>query len=1119
MATRKKAAPKPKKKIAKEDIDVAKNLGVDVSEDVQPVKVDRKKFRAVKEAAEIGGALGAEDRDAVQEKRRYHATLAQGAILNGVTAADVNQDRSERRDAAAANEQAGTDEYLRYQSALAASEPKGAELTPDELSRRYSDQGKFPVGSARGTDVSQQIQDAMKESGQKRLGTPIIDDITETPESTNEEREARALQTAARFERIHKAAVDASQRHSSANVRIAEEQKRRASLGLPVQGDLGAATGASLSPLPRQEAPTYQQTLAEGTQERRASKLEKAKPVIAKATGKNIDDIGYAGDEEYVVDEDSGRTDSINAHALRMAQRDWDKSKLTGRDVNGIGSTRKRSAIVNGKETLVDESRPRPEKIEDIYDTPHRGIAFQARHLGLTEEQILGASSNQRRSYESKANTLMEVAKEKAGSMRKINVANEVQSHHKGWEDQNGNLHKFVFEKGGQVSPMSLPSEFTRTATPINAVADPEYDTENLMGASQVEDNDVDRASSTKMKPGKPIAGGLEYGERAGLQGAVSSHEGWTLHTDDVWRKIAHPIPEQARIHVADKVAGRVILEQESRAKKSSSKGQRALMKSVAGEDAPIDRTNTGGRGGDKNLAPFHTVAGPAYDAMTPADFDPETTTNPRPPAISTSVLVSNRGKNAGFDDIREALASKKIKPEQASALNPNWDSENNKVVIPQTGEKSRLDMTRSEKIADTKKRKSAMDEAKAKAAKQPTAAQYRSKQFVQARPLSLSTDDLVERGQYNMDRGDRDEAKGRVLSSAYTKAATDIASERNFRGHERGETELVGGVYPGFEDLGYSLKREKTTGPRTTRVMSDDRGPVKEGEIVHRMVQSAVTSQALPERDDVRDALKDGHISSEEAKNLRTLDQFSKYRTQTAAGPVPQAKDMSDIKYSRLYEPVTAREASVERPGHKTPITEGEAAVAPSRTRRKKAAATAQKVSSQLRSYIGSYADINAGDLPKIRGQQGSVREGSAREFGNWKNQPDVVHQYNFKPGDMISHSTHGVGRVSRILEAGSILPGTETTSRSGKLKKGTGTQITERHAEINFGSGNIKHLPLTENLSSRQREAVSEVTPASTPGFGGDIKTRGRLGQKATEMPMKVAPSMQLLKETDLK
>lgn len=1118
MATRKKAAPKPKKKIAKEDIDVAKNLGVDVSEDVKPAKVDRKKFRAVKEAAEIGGALGAEDRAAVQEKRRYHSTLATGALLSGVTGAEVRADRDSSVEAARAAEQAKSEEYLRSKAPAAGSVPSD-QLTPDELSRRYSDQGKFPLSSTKGPDPEQQIRDAMKASGQKRLGTPIIDDITETPEPTAEDRESRALQTAARFERIHKAAVDASQRHSSVNIRIAEEQKRRAGLGIPVQGDLGAATGAALSALPRQEAPTYQQTLAEGTQERRANKLEKAKPVIAKATGKNIDDIGYAGDEEYVVDENSGRTDSINAHALRMAQRDWDKSKLTGRDVNGIGATRKRSAIVNGKETLLDEPRPRPEKIEDIYDTAHRGVAFQARHLGLTEEQILGASSNQRRSYESKANTLMEVAKEKAGSLRDINVANEVQPHHKGWEDENGNLHKFVFEKGGKVSPMSLPSDFTRTATPINAVADPEYDTENLMGASQVEDADADRSTSTKMRPGKPISGGLEYGERAGLQGAVSSHEGWTLHTDDVWRKIAHPIPKEARIHVADKVAGRVILEQESRVKKSSSKSQRALIKSVAGEGAPIDRTNTGGRGGNNNLAPISTRSGPAYDATGTSDFDSETSTNPKPPSISTRVLVSNRGKNAEFDDIREALASKKIKPEQASALNPNWDRENNKVVIPQTGERSREDMTRSEKIADTKKRRSAMDEANAKAAKQPTAAQYRSKQFVEARPLSLSKDDLVERGQYNMDRGDRDEAKGRVLSSAYTKAATDIASERNFRGHERGETELVGGVHEGYEDLGYSLKREKTTGPRTTRVMSDDRGPVGEGEIVHRMVQSAVTSQALPERDDVRDALKDGHITSEEAKNLRTLDQFSKYRTQTAAGPVPQAKDMSDIKYSRLYEPVTAREASVERPGHKTPITEGEPVVAPSRTRRKKAAATAQKVSSQLRSYIGSYADIKAEDLPKIRGQQGSVKEGSGREFGNWQNQPDRVIQHDFKPGDMISHSTHGVGRVSRIIEAGSILPGTETTSRSGKLKKGTGTQVTERHAEINFGNGNIQHLPLTENLSSRQREAVSEVTPASTPGFGGDIKTRGRLGQKATEKPMKVAPSMQLLKETGLK
>jgi hypothetical protein len=581
------------------------------------------------------------------------------------------------------------------------------------------------------------------------------------------------------------------------------------------------------------------------------------------------------------------------------------------------------------------------------------------------------------------------------------------------------------------------------------------------------------------------------------IEGVVTSHEGWTDHTDGYYRNIKHPIPEDQRVSVGKRVAGRVVSMSEQAKEKPAKSGTRAASTL-------------------KEALPNPGPTGPKYDAQGAADFDPETSLNPRPPAISTRVLKSNRGVSASFDDIREALASKKIKPEQASELNPKWDKEANKgTLITQSGEKPRSEMTWSEKRADTKARKAAMEETRLKAAKQPTRAQYQSKQFTDVTPV------------------------GKTESSAYTQAKSEVRGERQFITRELPEKMLTWGVHEGYEDLGPALKREKVEGSRAQEVMVDDRGPVKEGEIVHRMVTNATTAQGMPERTDVTAAVKGGHISEDEGKELRNLDQFSQYRPQTAYGAIPQAKSMDDMKYSRLYEPT---KAAAPRPGHKPAPAEQPAKLddikealrsknlsaaegkdlwdssrGTSKPTRKKKAAEPAKVSDQLRSYVGSYEDIDVSSLPSTRGRSGGAKEGSGREFGNWAQQPDKIVQHNLEPGDMVSHREHGYGKVTRILGVGSLLPGTEEMSRNGRLKKGTGTKITEPHAEINFGEGGVKHLPLTENISEVQRQSVEEAKPATTPGFGGDIKTRGRLGLKAGKQAIKAEPALTKIERTE--
>lgn len=1064
MATKKKAAPKPKKKIAKEDMDVAANLGVDVSADTKPVKLDRKKVRAVQEAVEIGGVLDKEGSAAVKEKRRYHAALATGALLSGVTSADVRADREASISEAKAKEAEGSEEYNRYQAALAApaiAEDKGP--SKEDIDRRFSDQGKFPTPKTARPGLGEGLQKHIAESGMENLGSIVIDDLEDKPMLTDEERERRALNTHAKFEEIKNAAAAAVEQRQKNAQALREHNDKRRSQGLgpvaSVDQILEPANFAAQRPLPKAEEPSYQDTIDEGTQARRAAKLEKAKPIIAERTGKDIEDIGYAGDETY-TDPETGHTDSVNGHALRMAQRDWDLSKSSGKEVNGISTTRKRTAVVNGKETLVDEARPRPEKIEDIYDTAHRAMAFNVRHLGLTEQQMLTAGGQSRRGYEQKANTFMPLAKAEANSNRKINISNEVmQGKHKGWEDENGVKHDFVFQKDGKVSPLSLPSDFTRTAGPISAVAKPGFNTEDLMGAEQTPVDSEGNAAKS-MSP-KNNAG--EY-----IEGVVTSHEGWTEHTDGYFRNIKHPIPEEQRISVGRKVAGRVVSMASQATEKPAKSGTRA--KSTLKEALP-------------NPGP----TGPAYDAQGAADFDPETSLNPRPPAISTRVLRSNRGVSASFEDIQSALDAKKIKPEQASELNPKWDKQQQEPLIVQSPEKPRTEMTRSEKRADNKARKAAMEGSRAKTAKQPTRAQYQSKQFVDVTPV------------------------GKTESSAYLGAAADVRGERNFRTAELPQKMLTWGIHKDYEDLGPSLKREEVEGNRGYQVMDDERGPVKEGEIVHRMVQNATVKQGMPEKSDVTAAIKGGHISPEEGKELRNLDQFSQYRPQTAQGALPQAKSMDDMKYSRLYEPVTAPKPKA---GHKTPYveeTEGAATpTSPKRTRAKKAAEPT-KVSSQLRSYIGSYEDVDAASLPSTRGRRGGAKEGAAREFGNWQNTPDKIIQHSLQPGDMVSHQTHGIGRVTRIVNPGEFVPGTEEFSKTGRKKKNTGQKYTEHHAEINFGEGNVKHIPLTENISEIQRNAVASATPQNVPGFGGDIKTRGRLGLKAGKQPITAKPLMQ--------
>jgi hypothetical protein len=323
---------------------------------------------------------------------------------------------------------------------------------------------------------------------------------------------------------------------------------------------------------------------------------------------------------------------------------------------------------------------------------------------------------------------------------------------------------------------------------------------------------------------------------------------------------------------------------------------------------------------------------------------------------------------------------------------------------------------------------------------------------------------------------------------------------------------------------------------------MNDERGPVQEKEVISRMVKTAAVKQGMPERSDVQDAIRGGHITEEEGKELRNLDQFSKYRPQTAYGTVPQAKTMDDMKFSTIYEPVTT---PAPRAGHKTPFTEqpaqlddikeairskkisaaegkdlwdsNPASAKPTASSRKKKAAAPKPVSAQMRSYYGNYEDIDAATLPSNRGRRGGAKEGAGREFGNWQNTPDKIIQHSLQAGDLVNHQTHGVGKVVRIVNPGEFIPGTEERSKAGRIKKNTGQKYTEHHAEIDFGPKGVHRLPLNENISENQRQAVAAATPTNVPGFGGDIKTRGRLGLKAGKKGITAKPMLEKIESPD--
>ena len=116
-----------------------------------------------------------------------------------------------------------------------------------------------------------------------------------------------------------------------------------------------------------------------------------------------------------------------------------------------------------------------------------------------------------------------------------------------------------------------------------------------------------------------------------------------------------------------------------------------------------------------------------------------------------------------------------------------------------------------------------------------------------------------------------------------------------------------------------------------------------------------------------------------------------------------------------------------------------------------------------------------------------------------------------------MVSHETHGLGKVTRIINPGEFIPGTEERSNAGRIKKNTGQKYTEHHAEIDFGKAGVHRLPVTENMSADQRQAVDAARPATTPGFGGDIKTRGRLGLKAGKASIPLKPKLTVLEPGD--
>ena len=1027
------ARSKKKINIAPEDMDVAKNLGVNTEEKPKIDRgAERKKYRAVREAASIGGALKPEERAATAEKRRYHAALATGSLLSGMTVQEMKDSRVKARETASVAETAKSQQFIESKKPNETIKIGKPGLDESELKAL----GKKEI-LERAT--KKQAFDLPKRGRFEKpltLGTPEAD-LTETSFTAEEKASntARAKKLgAAKKERDNsRAGQDATE-----DALTAAKQKSLL-VGKPKFDPMSAS--AKLRPADKGLAPSVYDYM-DNSAERAAKSLEKARPKIAELTGKAPESISYSGDEPYDVKDAAGNvvaTRSVNSHALSLAQKSHRQAKRTGKEVNGIKPT-----------------DARPSKVEDILGTPHQAMAYQLRHLpSLTESDVMGAPGLDREKFKVKSEALMSAAVNKAESTRNISVANEVQKGHKGWEDEKGMVHPFVFEKGGRVSPLSLPNDFTRTAQPKVMLHIPdEEDTETSMGAAQVQEK-PDTAPQRMSKTGMVAA--ISSHEPS----AVASHEGWTLHDDKIWRKIQHPlanVPESQKMHAADYVAAQASMlvdEKKSAAAKASKAAP--IKKAVKGMAAALSKTQ---------------------DVLTSQKEPYHYATNPRPPkGTGTDMLVRDTGA------IGKALKAGKITTSQAEQFSPALRNEANKptgqlIGTPRAGDFKYLSKEEAKNLKASNP----------KAHKEYRASVKAHKESENAASLKAQQKALSPRKSF-YNRFVDVKPVGKTESSKFTKAKSEVSAGRQWRTVELGETiptvynkdnmegqGLSADQQAAVKDLGTAIVRTKNTfgltpaqarkkgavGKRSFQVMADERGPIRDTE-VHAHIQH------LPERGDVTQAVKTGKIHPEEAKELRTLDQFSKYH---AEGVTPGKEGLNEVKYSRLFEPVLAPVKTPSRKG--IPIEKLNAAIKPGLRSEEsmvkggpvneikeptgKKAETAVKVSKSMKRVYGEKLEVPK-EKPENRGMKGSVKEGRGRQFSNLQG-PLNLNAVNPKTktfaGTTAVHPTLGRGYVAAYHEAGTDMPGT------GKVvMRGNATKETKRTGVKKFETPHVTFVP----------------------------------------------------------
>jgi hypothetical protein len=1045
------ARSKKKIDIAPEDMDVAKNLGVNTEEKPKVDKgLERKKYKAAREAMLIGGALKPEERAAMAEKRRYHRTLATGALLSGVTGKEIMAEKESAIKESKAKEAERSQQFVDTVPAVG---PVTAEGEEPRTSRALLPKGKLGTPKLEPDELKAIGKKELAKSATsnnplklpnerflrpKSLGTlNITDELEREPEpiTATVGSTPRKADNAAEGQRATEAAVGVTKAKAKSKL-----------VGKP-QFDPMAAS-AKMRPADKGLASSVYDYM-ENPAERAASSLEKARPKIAQVTGKAPESISYSGDEPYDVKDPAGNvvaTRTVNSHALSLAQKSHREAKRTGKEVNGIKPTDKR-----------------PSKVEDIIGTPHQAMAFQLRHLpALTEKDVMGAPGLDREKFKVKSEALMTAAVNKAESTRKIPVANEVQKGHKGWEDEKGIVHPFVFEKGGKVSPLSLPDDFTRTAQPKVMLHIPdEEDTETSMGAAQVAEKaeePVQRLSKSGM------VGAMASHEPS----AVASHEGWTLHDDNVWRKIEHPlarIPDEQKMHAADYVAAQAsMLVEDKKSAAAAAKKKPKSGKKAVGEIAQA-------------LAK-----------------EPESLTNPRAPKTTTNKMLVRDVKA-----ITKALKGGKITQEQAGTYSSKFLPKPNMgelITTPKPGgfnylsKEEKKSLKRTDLIAYNKSVREHEAKLKTESVKRQQKALSPNKSFynryVDVKPV------------------------GKVESSKFTAAKADVTAGRQFRTIENKPfmnistnehnldaipAESIAGVKPRSQAVKSALKAGKihpeeaaelskgftaddvkkevaarggglvrVLNPnKTTKILSDTRGPVRDTEVYAHM-------QHLPEKSDVTTAVKAGKLHPEEAKELRTLDQFSKYR---AEGVTRGEEGLKSMKYSTVYEPQFAP-LKTEKIKGTTSISKLNEAIVPgvrktvvnTTTAPRKDFTTPEgkkvtKVPKSMKRVYGEKLDVPE-VKPENRGMKGSASEGRGRQFSSYSG-PLNLNMVNPKTGTFQGtaavHPTLGRGYVAAYHETGTAIPGT-----GKKVLRGSTTKETVIKGAKKFEAPHVTFVPQSD-------------------------------------------------------